>query len=156
MCDGRTSKSNGRSEESNLIQYDKKMKTKIELHIYSDSTTEVISESESMLFNNPLNFNLNKNQIVLLFHLLLKKEIIENGSNELFRFIERNFWYWNEEEKKHKPITGARTLISQFTNGDRKIKHVMNDNINVLRNVKDEIETLICLIENTVVEKTNK
>jgi hypothetical protein len=51
-------------------------------------------------------FNLSKNEVITLFHLLYQKGHIsqELNKNDISRLIGRNFEYFNRTEKKHMPV----------------------------------------------------
>ena len=53
-----------------------------------------------------ISFNLSKNEVITLFHLLYQKGYIssEISKNDISRLIGRNFEYFNKTEKKYMPV----------------------------------------------------
>jgi hypothetical protein len=108
---------------------------------------------EQSVSETPLKFHQDKNHVVLFNYILNKKEIIDNRPNELMHFIQRNYLYWNNSEKKYKPITGVATLINQFTFLEKNPKPVQEEILKMLDEVKTEIDVMIGMTQNIKIDK---
>ena len=63
-----------------------------------------------------LKFKLNKNQLIWLFFILHREGIIAGLSqNDLFRFLEANFMYYDDD---YKSMAGVRIQANKLTKGD--------------------------------------
>lgn len=72
-------------------------------------------------------FNLGKNEVITLFHLLFQKGYIspEISKNDISRLIGRNFEYYNKTEKKYMPVIKpgkkVNDLLSDHANNDPRL-----------------------------------
>jgi hypothetical protein len=83
-------------------------------------------------------FNLSKNEVITLFHLLYQKGHIsqELNKNDISRLIGRNFEYFNKTEKKYMPIVKPgkqeNNLLTDHASSSpdltlRKLKKIFRD-----------------------------
>lgn len=73
-----------------------------------------------------IKFNLNKNEVVTLFHLLLKKGYIKGYKADLSRFIDANFQYLSGTEGIHKDITSSGKLELKLKSNDKNPDNTYN------------------------------
>lgn len=72
-------------------------------------------------------FNLSKNEVITLFHLLYQKGYIaqELDKKDISRLIGKNFEYFNKKEKKHMPILKPgkqeNNLLTDHANNNPRI-----------------------------------
>ena len=71
-----------------------------------DELYEFIDMYKQKEVKDKIPFNLSKNEVITLFHLLYQKGYIspKMGKNDISRLIGRNFEYYNKAEKKYMPI----------------------------------------------------
>lgn len=72
-------------------------------------------------------FNLSKNEVITLFHLLFQKGYIspEIDKRDISRLIGRNFEYYNKTKKEYMPVIKPgkqeNNLLSDHANNDPRI-----------------------------------
>ena len=71
-----------------------------------DELYEFVNTYKQKEVKDKIPFNLSKNEVITLFHLLYQKEYIspEISKNDISRLIGRNFEYYNKTEKKYMPV----------------------------------------------------
>ena len=121
-------------------------------------TDEVITKdtSDDLSVADPNAFfrlRLNKNTVVLFFHLLQKSEYIDNGTNELVSLVERHLAYESAKEKgTFQRITGARQLISQLTKGAKASGPSQETTLKILQEVQEELSDLIQIYQTNKID----
>ncbi|MFH6965855.1 hypothetical protein [Flavobacterium sp. FlaQc-28] len=65
--------------------------------------------------NEKIKFNLKKSQISVFFELMQRNGLIKGmSSNDLHRFIESNFLYFDSNSKEFKEITRSKKVVDEF------------------------------------------
>ncbi len=68
-------------------------------------------------FKQKIQFNWNRTDVVLFFHLLREnKKIVNISDADLGRILDSVFEYYSEEERKHCQIKNSRKLLNEFSN----------------------------------------
>ena len=115
---------------------DKKIcdKLEVQVDIIIEHLTEIHIHENSNL-EDKLKFKLGKGFVLVLFSMLRDKKYIDSPYNiEFGKFIDDNFLWWDEKEKKYKPFKRSNKIISDYSNNNKslnsqlkKIKKLLTD-----------------------------